>query len=160
VWGRGASRTKSEISCSQGKFFCSGLDPSALSLRRVKAQALRGNKNFPACRGSFESKPSLLSNDPRLEALLRTTVWSSRAELRRCLTESLTRRRCPQATAHRSSLSYCHGSAVPVLDAARRGSVSQLSDAEKLFCYFAPNHSASESEKCLHQITPPDSFTI
>jgi len=31
-------------------------------------KALRGNTTFPSCRGSFESKPSLLPNNPRLEA--------------------------------------------------------------------------------------------
>jgi hypothetical protein len=47
----GDSRTKSEISCSQGMFVCFDLDASTLSLRRVKAQALRGNQTFPVCRG-------------------------------------------------------------------------------------------------------------
>jgi len=64
-----ASRTKSEISCIQGMLVCFDLDPSSHSLRRVKAQALRGNTQaFPSCRGSFERKPSLRPNNPRLEA--------------------------------------------------------------------------------------------
>lgn len=71
-WAGGAaraSRTKSEISCIQGMFVYFDLDPSSHSLRRVKAQALRGNtQTFPSCRGSFERKPSLRPNNPRLEA--------------------------------------------------------------------------------------------
>lgn len=72
-----ASRTKSEISCIQGMFVRFGLDPSSLSLRRIKAQALRGNaKTFPSCRVLFESKPSLLPNNPRLEARLHKDATS------------------------------------------------------------------------------------
>ena len=64
-----ASRTKSEISCIQGMRVCFDLDPSSLSLRRVKVHALRGNTpTFPSCRGSFGRKTSLRPNDPRLEA--------------------------------------------------------------------------------------------
>jgi len=62
------SRTQSEISCRRGMFLCFGLDPSTHSLRRVKAQALRGNKTFPSGRRLFESKQGLLPNNLRLEA--------------------------------------------------------------------------------------------
>lgn len=62
-----ASRTKSEISSRQ-RILCFDLDSTPLALRRIKNQALRGNKEFPACRSLFQSKPSLLRNNPRLEA--------------------------------------------------------------------------------------------
>lgn len=65
-----ASRTKSEISCRPGKFLCFDLDSTPHLLRRVKAQALRGNKKFPACRSLFGSKLSLPPNNPRLEVRL------------------------------------------------------------------------------------------
>jgi hypothetical protein len=78
-----ASRTKSEISCMPGMFLCFDLDSSPLWLRRVKAQALRGNKKTsPACRRLFGSKRSLLPNNPRLEAhILHTDVTGTDADL-------------------------------------------------------------------------------
>jgi hypothetical protein len=97
-----ASRTKSEISCTQ----------------RIFRFALRGNKTFPACRGSFKSERDSLSNDPRLEARLRVTAWPGRASPL-------------QPVAHHSFFSYCPRAVVPMIGAAGRASALPLDYVER-----------------------------
>jgi hypothetical protein len=112
-----ASRTKSEISCIQGTFVCFDLDPSSLSLRRVKAQALRGNTQiFPSYRGSFERKPSLRPNNPRLEARLSLCRFRSSGHSQYPFMQS---RKIASPF-----FSYCPGTALSVRDAVSRLSAS------------------------------------
>jgi hypothetical protein len=120
-----ASRRKSKISCIQGKFVCFDLDPSSLSLRRVKAQGLRGNtQTFLSCRRSFGRKPSLRPNQPRLEARLDTGSI-------RTTNRILKRLRCSRL--HRFFLSYCPSTSPSASDAVSRLSAAPRHIAEAHF---------------------------